>query len=43
VTESEGDAPIKGALLDEAYLKELGLLEKVPAWAEVVKELRQEA
>jgi putative nucleotidyltransferase with HDIG domain len=43
VTESEGGAPIMGALLDEAYLKELGLLEKLPAWAEVVKELRREA
>jgi len=43
VTESEGDAPVKGVLLDEAHLKELGLHKNLPAWGALVEQLRRDA
>ncbi len=41
VTESES-ASFDGTLLDQDYLRGLGLLDRMPAWVEVVKDVRRE-
>lgn len=43
VTESEEGGPIKGALLNQDHLKDLGILKNISAWGELVERLRQEA
>ena len=43
VTETESGAPPRATLLDEAHLRNLGLLNDLPSWAELVVRMRDEA
>jgi putative nucleotidyltransferase with HDIG domain len=43
VTESEGDAPIKGALLDEEHVESQGLMKDVPTWGALIEQMRRDA
>jgi putative nucleotidyltransferase with HDIG domain len=43
VTASEDGAKVKDGLLDEEYLRGLGVLGELPAWQEIVRNLRREA